>query len=1173
MDLLSRLFSFSGRKRRSSKSDENGTVQPRMKAESSAAEKYHESGTFCRESRVDQIESPYSSFLTVNSEHSNNVGEGTVAPTLLTRTLDRWNPETCVRLLRMPSVQNYSGLCKLISDSDKNWMVEFLDMGGLEVLFESVDRLSSKNSYSSRLERTLLLLQCVKCLKAVVNSHTALEYIIQQRKYIKNIAEVLSSKNPLVKKQLFDFMSTLCVFSEDGHYLTLDVFESYRVTFKLRYRFAVLIIEIKQAEVMPYVGAVLGLINCIILGACGFRFRTRIRNEFLALGLQDLLESLKQIPEEEVQLQCSVFVKSQLADEEYARSMGIRSSFSHFALFQALLDKIEDTPLSASFLILLQNLNQLDPSDSKTDFVWSILEELTERALSSAGSVLRNWMLNECRRSSLKSTSTQTPFFTLPSISIEDSVTCRKVCMFEEDYEKDSIKSFSSRDSGIPVSRNQSFASNGSRSCQSTLSKQKAFDMQFPEPVTSCSYAEFSNTIKDFSGSELSDAEKETFENGTKNDKDTSNSPNGFVKDIGLPLVFTNSQSSQEETDFKKETSETFSETSTLSFRSDVPIPQTDTLVDAVVKPKKTFSFSFFSRSKKYSLPKNSPKVNHPSPNIQHITEPASSASSRNGMTSIDLKRSRKHTQLSNNIFSSDNCSLCEDTSETTSSTFELYENDSDVQRTSVSRSYPATEECKAIHPETQQHNLSKSTSDLTQVIPPPPPPPPPLLSGSSDVVPRQKSQQPLGLPTNKNLRSSWSGNPTLKEFDRAEEKMYNTLPRPKSKMKTLNWAKIPSSHVSVHSIWSEIERESKTMEFNFEEMEKLFCQDEPMRKEPRIRQRKRGTSEISLLDSKRILSIGVFLKQFKGGLEEVIEYVRQCKHKEIGAEKLRTLINLLPDANEVKLLNSFSGDVNRLGTADKFIVRLSTVDHFECRVEGMLLFEEYPTTIQILHDSVQSLLDACQELLVNKGFKNFLKLILVTGNFMNSGSYAGNAVGFRLSTLPKLMETRANRPRITLLHYLVEETQRKDPDGIKFTNELLDKLNRCSRITLESLSTEISQLDKAMYRLNSRVKTENGQLKKHFLEFTENGLKHLTILKNKMEEIKSISLQLANRFCEDEKKFHLEECLNVVSVFCAKIKVADSENNSRKIAEEKRQISYESKIEPKFRNSKTSTL
>lgn len=57
----------------------------------------------------------------------------------------------------------------------------------------------------------------------------------------------------------------------------------------------------------------------------------------------------------------------------------------------------------------------------------------------------------------------------------------------------------------------------------------------------------------------------------------------------------------------------------------------------------------------------------------------------------------------------------------------------------------------------------------------------------------------------------------------------------------------------------------------------------------------------MSLFDSKRSLSIGVFLKQFKGGLEEAIEYIRQCKHKEMGAERLRTLLNLLPDSNEVR--------------------------------------------------------------------------------------------------------------------------------------------------------------------------------------------------------------------------------------------------------------------------------
>lgn len=55
-----------------------------------------------------------------------------------------------------------------------------------------------------------------------------------------------------------------------------------------------------------------------------------------------------------------------------------------------------------------------------------------------------------------------------------------------------------------------------------------------------------------------------------------------------------------------------------------------------------------------------------------------------------------------------------------------------------------------------------------------------------------------------------------------------------------------------------------------------------------------------------------------------------------------------------------------------------------------------------------------------------------------------------------------------------------------------------------------------------------------------------MTILKKKIDEILKISLQLANRFCEDEKKFQLEECLNIVSVFCAKIKIADSVSTFR---------------------------
>lgn len=49
-------------------------------------------------------------------------------------------------------------------------------------------------------------------------------------------------------------------------------------------------------------------------------------------------------------------------------------------------------------------------------------------------------------------------------------------------------------------------------------------------------------------------------------------------------------------------------------------------------------------------------------------------------------------------------------------------------------------------------------------------------------------------------------------------------------------------------------------------------------------------------------------------------------------------------------------------------------------------------------------------------------------------GSYAGNASGFTLDTLPKLLDTRANKPRVTFLHFVVEVAQTNKNDILSFT-------------------------------------------------------------------------------------------------------------------------------------------
>ena len=76
-----------------------------------------------------------------------------------------------------------------------------------------------------------------------------------------------------------------------------------------------------------------------------------------------------------------------------------------------------------------------------------------------------------------------------------------------------------------------------------------------------------------------------------------------------------------------------------------------------------------------------------------------------------------------------------------------------------------------------------------------------------------------------------------------------------------------------------------------------------------------------------------------------------------------------------------------------------------------------------------------------------------LSSSLVVQGSYAGNALGFRVTSLTKLVDTRSNKPRLTLLHYLVDEVCRQNDDAIKFVDDLSQTLtvttgySKCSAI------------------------------------------------------------------------------------------------------------------------------
>lgn len=59
---------------------------------------------------------------------------------------------------------------------------------------------------------------------------------------------------------------------------------------------------------------------------------------------------------------------------------------------------------------------------------------------------------------------------------------------------------------------------------------------------------------------------------------------------------------------------------------------------------------------------------------------------------------------------------------------------------------------------------------------------------------------------------------------------------------------------------------------------------------------------------------------------EDIIQIIKEGGHDDIGAEKLRGLLKMLPEIDELEMLKAFDGDKSKLANAEKFLLELIAV-------------------------------------------------------------------------------------------------------------------------------------------------------------------------------------------------------------------------------------------------------
>ncbi|XP_036337297.1 LOW QUALITY PROTEIN: formin-J [Rhagoletis pomonella] len=465
-----------------------------------------------------------------------------------------------------------------------------------------------------------------------------------------------------------------------------------------------------------------------------------------------------------------------------------------------------------------------------------------------------------------------------------------------------------------------------------------------------------------------------------------------------------------------------------------------------------------------------------------------------------------------------------------------------------------------------------------------PPPPPPPIMNGNCLVAPPVPPPvpgappPPAPQPPGSAHLLNHHAHPTRPVTPDMSLNGHNLVllpqqdtPAPKSKMKTINWGKIPPNRViGKQNIWTIVannHQDTPMTDIDWNEMEGLFClQSTSAQGSPKLgresssssgydtldRKSKKESTEITLLDGKRSLNVNIFLKQFRSSNEDIIQLIRDGDHDDIGAEKLRGLLKILPEVDELDMLKTFNGDKNRLGNAEKFLLQLLEVPNYKLRIESMLLKEEFAANISYLDPCINAMIYAGGDLMDNEMLQEVLYMVVIAGNFLNSGGYAGNAAGVKLSSLQKLTDIRANKPGINLIHFVAMQAEKRNPELLTFPAQL-STLENASKTTAEQINNEINALDSRIRKIKRQIElpTTEDEIKEQMLEFLEGAEREVAVLQANMKEVEVMRLKLADFFCEDAAHFKLEECFKVFQSFCDKFKQAVKENERRQQLEE----------------------
>ena len=212
------------------------------------------------------------------------------------------------------TIRNFGALKTRIdtahNENQQDWISQFLNGGGLKFMLNFIS--SFADNSSGNFEDVLAIIQCVDCIKALLNNEAAVEAFIgswlNNEAIEDDFAAALETDCVLVKKEIYMLMAALCKYQdpetgdETGHGLVISTLKAYSKQFSRKNEYEILKEDLKHPNLQVRVAALTLINNCLAgsanVFAEGFTPKLDVFYYMAALGVIKQLNMIEIDPQE-----------------------------------------------------------------------------------------------------------------------------------------------------------------------------------------------------------------------------------------------------------------------------------------------------------------------------------------------------------------------------------------------------------------------------------------------------------------------------------------------------------------------------------------------------------------------------------------------------------------------------------------------------------------------------------------------------------------------------------------------------------------------------------------------------------------------------------------------------------------------------------------------------------